>query len=31
VKVEPRDRLRVISSLRGLSYAQLLASYALDK
>jgi HAD superfamily hydrolase (TIGR01509 family) len=31
VKVEPRDRLRVISSLRELSYAQLLASYALDK
>jgi HAD superfamily hydrolase (TIGR01509 family) len=31
VKVEPRVRLRVISSLRELSYAQLFASYALDK
>ena len=31
VKVEPRVRLRVISSLRELSFAQLFASYALDK
>lgn len=31
VKIESKDRLKVISSLQELGYAQLLASYALDK